>query len=414
MTPKSLKSSRKNHESPVEKGSTPKDWLSQYYAHLGGEIGVAFSTINTNTGWALTLLSLLVSGIFLSGAFPDIRSFFVLLLISVLLIRFFVRTTLGYQNLIRWNVFRNHIDKIFLGADKDGSIEKDVYKSIDLYDWRWFSPISRRNLFFANLRYGYTPMFLLTYGLATYAWTALDSTTVFSPSPARSLAIAVIFAATALSLFEIKGLYDPFYFKHIKSREVDFDQEHRRAKAPDQEQSKSSASKRVQKHKSSAYALALVLLTVSVILLAWPSTHTVVVTGYDFSQTVHGFSSSVPIELTGGDQLSFDWYSASPHTVVIAEMSSIQDFNRTGALENVTGIYYGQSGHAVAIFSQRTSIGLLVSPQSLNEFTGQILIRRTPYAVWGTILGVFSLIPLVAIVLSQASVLRNEEKQKLF
>lgn len=405
---------------------SPKEWLERYYAHLGEEIGVAFSTINANTEWALTLLFLLVSAIFLSGVFPDVRAFLVLLLVSPLLIRFFVRTTLGYQNLIRWNYFRARIDKIFLGVDKDGSIMTDLLKSIDLFDWNWGSPMSRGRLFLANVRYGFGVIFVLTYGLALYSWFALDSSTIFAPSPDRSWALAAIFFAAAFTLIEIRGLHDPFYFKYVPTNKVAYDDITKRVttlreaqkkateEKPSQNNNKVPISKTILKQSKKLHILAFVLLSISVGLLAGSETSHVILTLQSFPFTTRQYSLSYSIEIRNGDKVSFSWFSDLPITVIIAEMPIIQDYNRTGFLSSVSGIDTGQSGRITFVSGNMGAFGVLVSSLSLKVFTGEVTIERSSNSACGIIVGSASLLPLAAILISQVVDVVVERSNSLF
>jgi len=405
MSRKSLKSLRRNCEiisDPAEEKSSTNEWLKKYYDQAGREIGVAFGAINANTGWAITLLSILVTGIFLSGIFPDIRSFIVLLLISLLLIRFFARTVLAYQNLIRWNIFRNSIDKIFLGEDRDGSIQKDLRKSIDLYDWRWLSPQPRSKLILSNLRYGYWYMFLFIYLLAAYAWLSLDTSSILAPSPNRSWAIAAILVTASLSLVEIKGFFDVPYFKYIRSRDVMVEQDRKQA-------SKKRGVLQGKGTKRCLYFFAAILLVAAVLSLAWTETRTIIVKKENFTVGVHEFALSSPIALTGGEEISFEWFAESTATVIIADIHSIQHFNQTGELSNLIEMAHGQSGSATAVVPTASKVGLLVSADALDTLTGELQVRKTPNAWIGLLIGPASFAPLLAATILQASSVRREE-----
>ncbi len=391
-----------------------KEWLKRYYDQVGREITLAFNTINVNTGWAFTLFSLLVSGIFLSGVFPDIRTFSVLLLISVLLIRFFVRTSLGYQNLIRWNKFRNSIDKIFLGADANGSIETDLRKSIAVYDWRWVSPIPRHKLFLSNLRYGFWAMFLLTFVIAVYAWFGLDKSSVTSPSPTRSIAIEAVFLTVAFLILEIKGLYDRFYFKYVDSRVFDIDQGPKPQEQKPADQLRRQATSihgQVLKNKRWFYGATIILLCAASLSLLWTNSTTTVISPESPSVNIDGFSLRGSLALASGDEISLRWYADSAVTVVLVDLSSIQDLNKTGVLSDLADIYYGQSGSVTKAYSTNITIGILVRPQS-TAFMGEIQTRGSPYACVGIVLGVLSLLPILAVMLAQRYDLIDEETRK--
>lgn len=173
------------------------------YQNAGREITQAFSTLNFNTALAAGVLATVLGtlgagelfapapegGPASNDAVPTLSvvSNFVLALSAPLLIRFFIRTMLGYQNLIRFNrIQRAAWDYMAgnLGWAAFSYVER-MYGSVD----EWRSPMSLRRLIKSNLEYGFFWVFMALliplvwsyisiWELATVRWVSLGIVSV--------------------------------------------------------------------------------------------------------------------------------------------------------------------------------------------------------------------------------------------
>jgi hypothetical protein len=177
------------------------------YESAGREISLNFDTMNANLSLAAGALAAVLSvlgagelfrakpkGVTTSGL-PHLSSvsLLVLALVIPLLLRFFVRTMLAYNNLLRYN----RLQKAAL-AFVDGRGEPewiDLERASYLDDWK--SPRSLGALVWHNLEYGYLWIFVVAAG--TYAWAMHTA----NNRSAQAAAAVIVAAGAAWEIFNL-------------------------------------------------------------------------------------------------------------------------------------------------------------------------------------------------------------------
>lgn len=153
------------------------------YDSAGREISLNFDTMNANLSLAAGALAAVLSvlgagelfrapkGQAVPKGLPHLSSvsLLVLALVFPLLMRFFVRTMLAYNNLLRYN----RLQRAAL-AYLDG---RAVYEWLDLErEWyldRWRSPLGLWKLVWQNLEYGY--LWILAVAGGTFSWAMITA-----------------------------------------------------------------------------------------------------------------------------------------------------------------------------------------------------------------------------------------------
>lgn len=173
------------------------------YENAGREITQAFSTLNFNTALAAGVLATVLGTIGAGELFgrqpsaptdgiPDLSvvSNFVLVLSAPLLFRFFLRTMLGYQNLLRFNLIQREAWKYLSGRVSWYAFHfvEDMYGNVE----NWRSPKTLRSLVISNLEYGYFWIFAAL-GMPL-AWSYY---TIWDLSQARTWSLVIVGVAAA-------------------------------------------------------------------------------------------------------------------------------------------------------------------------------------------------------------------------
>lgn len=122
-----------------------------------------------------------------------------LLLLAValpLVVRFFVRATFGYQQLLRYNRVRN-AEWRFLSGQQPWAHARSNY---DVYVIKWRSPASRGTLFWGSAKYGFVWVFVLYATVLGWAfYTASGSTAPFVAAGAILVGIGFEFVTLGRS-----------------------------------------------------------------------------------------------------------------------------------------------------------------------------------------------------------------------
>jgi len=149
------------------------NWLVEFYQYAGRETTLAFTVLNDYHRWALTLTIALLTAIALGkDVAPAPLPFIVILGSSLLLFRFFVRSSIGYVNLYRWNTLTSLIVKYWraTGSKEESEAWKSLEKAIEIYYVQWKSPIRLSKIVWDNLRLAFLWLGIVILGLVI--WTS--------------------------------------------------------------------------------------------------------------------------------------------------------------------------------------------------------------------------------------------------
>jgi len=312
--------------------SANDDWVKTVFQEANGEVQLAFNQLHTNINWALIILSAIFTGVIVRGHF-DITTLGLTLFSLVLTIGFFIRSTLGYTNLYRWNTIRSTSLAYLESADaqKPGLLEKLRLEHEAYALPKWYTVISRKDAIKQNARFFRLWPLLGAIGFAAI-YQVYYMTKGFSQT--SSFDRAGLLAASGLIflviVYEISSLYDGSFFKKVKANRVSIDEADRRAKFKDPD------SRRLLYYGGAA------LMVLSVVVLAagaqsasiWYSTP-------DFKQASEYSILQIPTVPQAVGTLQ--WQSYSPHVVGILPVSHLSDLNRS-MLANATSLEYGTNG----------------------------------------------------------------------
>ena len=146
------------------------------YENAGREISQSFAVQNANmslvAGTLAAILTVLGAGELFASERKDLQevprlsttSLLVLTLATPLLFRFFVRSVIAYQNLIRFNAVQGAAWRYLTGREP----EEAFLKHYEIYVENWRSPRSFWNFVGENLKYGY--FWVLFAAFATLGW----------------------------------------------------------------------------------------------------------------------------------------------------------------------------------------------------------------------------------------------------
>ena len=360
------------------------EWLKNYYSECGREISLAFQTMDNNQNWTVTLVSAIIVGIILSGFLPNIWTWSLLVIGLALTIRFFVRTCLAYINLIRWNFFRKKINSYFLQTPENekAALFYEIKEGIKIYDDQWNSPISKRNLIFANLKYGYYYAFSALILMIVYNLYSIYHTTGFL-GPTAMQVTAVGFLGLLVILWEVKGLFDPPFFKHIPS-------------------SRHPSINKFKFTKKRILAIIFLFLTFSgVFLAAYTQTETTLISTSTFTQKIGDYSFSGPYTFDVGNFIEIKWTTSQPIGVGLTQISSMLEYNQSKLSLNALSYSSDTQGKLESTIrnSNEQLVTIFVSNSQQIDSTTLILTRSwSPFAFEGIFLSMMSMILLIILV----------------
>lgn len=125
-----------------------QSWVQDFYHECGREISLSLTNLHTISSWTITAGIGLISALVLLGDFPNVASYGLLALGAILLLRFFVRSLLAYDNLERWNRLQRAA-LTYLQDSTSGNLN-NLQSLIESLYRRWRSPLSRWELIRAN------------------------------------------------------------------------------------------------------------------------------------------------------------------------------------------------------------------------------------------------------------------------
>jgi hypothetical protein len=143
------------------RGQNNEDWLKEYYGRLQNESQFSSTRRDNATNWALTLfLGIIAAYVALltsQTVVPSVWRIGLLLAGSILLIRFFVQSTIAYSFLRRWRYLENQIECHWAFEEPD---MKKIVEEIRTYDHGRHATISRWDMIKAQLRSGFLLVFI--------------------------------------------------------------------------------------------------------------------------------------------------------------------------------------------------------------------------------------------------------------
>jgi hypothetical protein len=194
------------------------------YQNAGREISQAFDVLNSNLTLAAGTLGVLITvlgagelfGVNGAGAsetvqtqagIPEFSNTSLLLVAAAipLLLRFYVRATLGYQNLIRFNKIQSAAWDYLSGAGA-----WDVFIAhMTVYIKHWRSPQDASKIWFGSFKYGFA--WVLAVATLAFAW---GMWTADACGP-RYIAGAFFFAGIAWDVLTLQG--SPYFARPTKT-----------------------------------------------------------------------------------------------------------------------------------------------------------------------------------------------------
>jgi hypothetical protein len=141
------------------------DFIKEFYKECGREVTLAYTTLNQMKNWAIVVTAALM-GAFASfwrrgqdGALTEDVTLVALVAASLSLLfnlRFFIRASICYVNMLRWNRLQNAIASFKMGTSRKKAIsESELIDEIDTYYHRWASPVGRFEQVSSNLKLGF-------------------------------------------------------------------------------------------------------------------------------------------------------------------------------------------------------------------------------------------------------------------
>jgi hypothetical protein len=161
-----------------------KDWLRDFYSQVGREVSLARESQRETHNWVITLVGGAVAAVWALGGstfnYPTTSSFIVLLVITPLVFRFFVRSCLEYQIFNRWISLRNTLDIYFFTKENKPETAaialQSLAEQIQIYYFQWKQPKTNWKMIKDNLQLAYGWPFVLLFILLTWGLIMLPLT----------------------------------------------------------------------------------------------------------------------------------------------------------------------------------------------------------------------------------------------
>jgi len=185
-----------------------EQWLMLFYERVTNQFTLSRESLHNTHQWAISLTFGIVTAIFTissTNPYPNEYSFVALLLTLPLMIRFFIRSCLEYSIQRKWQEIRNRLDIYFSNRKKKQY--DDLKKCIDLYYFKWESPISIWKIIWDNLSLAYLWPFVLYGGLIIWGSISLFMTNLIKTT---------CFVVFLITIFEISRLICYRGFKKSK------------------------------------------------------------------------------------------------------------------------------------------------------------------------------------------------------
>jgi uncharacterized membrane protein YciS (DUF1049 family) len=135
------------------------EWLKEYYQRVSDEKSMELIRKDSFTNWALiTLLgTIAIYGQFLLSSFPPFLVIGALVIITILMFRFYLRSCISYSNLRRLDAIKHTIELHWMQGDPTFD---DVKEFIRIHDHECWSVVSQRKSLLTQLQAGFLVLFL--------------------------------------------------------------------------------------------------------------------------------------------------------------------------------------------------------------------------------------------------------------
>lgn len=185
-------------------------WLTEFYHEVGRETSLAHTVLNDYHRWSLTVaIGLLTAVALASDTVLALPALAVSLGGSLLLFRFFVRSSIAYVNLHRWNQLSRAIISYWESTNEEEAqkLKQYVDECIRVYYHEWKSPISMRKIVKDNLKLAYLWLGLILAGLIAWSWWTVRG---------DSRAVWLVLLWTTALAFEVYWFITYRMFQHVE------------------------------------------------------------------------------------------------------------------------------------------------------------------------------------------------------
>lgn len=190
----------------VDKKSFDKNWVQLFYQSVTNQFSLSRESLHNTHQWAISLTFGVVATALSvqrsDNPYPNEYGFIILLLTFPLMLRFFIRSCLEYSIQRKWQAIRNNLDKYLL--NKTNRNFQILKKSIDLYYFKWKSPVSIWKILWDNLKLAYLWPFVLYIGLIFWGMNKLIMTNLVCIS---SIVVGIIVIFEIYQFFSYEGLH---------------------------------------------------------------------------------------------------------------------------------------------------------------------------------------------------------------
>jgi hypothetical protein len=190
------------------------EWLKMFNSRVSSELSLARNGYTTTHQWVITLTVALITAVLALGRgsieYPTQFGFIAVLVITPLMVRFFVRSCLEYAIFRRWVAIRNAIDKYFYlkgSGVQEAQAKEYLDEVIRLYYFLWKSAIKRKVLLVDTLRMAFLWPLIVLISLIVWGVICLSF----------SVVLAVVGVVVAAFVFvEVKGIFTYSGFDYAK------------------------------------------------------------------------------------------------------------------------------------------------------------------------------------------------------
>ena len=174
-------------------------WLEKFYDRVTNQFTLSRESLHNTHQWAITLTFGIVTAIFTISSenpYPNEYGFIALVLTFPLMMRFFVRSCLEYSIQRKWQEIRNRQDVFYFRESKKSY--KELKDCIELYYFKWKSPISIWKIIWDNLSLAYLWPFILYFYLIIWGSLSIQLT---------NLVLITVIIVVSFLVFEIVRVF---------------------------------------------------------------------------------------------------------------------------------------------------------------------------------------------------------------
>ncbi len=375
-----------------------EDWAKEIFQQANGEIPQAFNQLHSNINWALVLVSLILTGVIIKGAF-DLTTFGITFFTLIMLVGFFVRSSLGYVNLSRWNKIASTASAYLIA---DESSKSDILAELKLtYETyalpNWFSPLSRSTALLQNAKF-FRFWFVIAAIVSALSYQLyymnIELGGISSADEAGVLVISAV--GSVAILYEVSALFDGSYFKHVDADRKTIDLCKSLRKRPDP-----------KLRRSLPYlGMAFILLVVAFGATGAQSGSRTYVP--QTMSTVGGYYT-VQLPVTIGAAVTLYWQSNSPVLAGVMPANHLIDLN-SSSVGAATSLGFGANGTIQYLITTSSYFFMLQSQVALVHISYVYNSAPSSPAFWLSYLVGF--VVLIASIIWKALMPRNRDVLK--